>query len=100
MPSKSNAKGSGAKSQTKDVVTGGASQFSNTSSMPTSTETSHPPSQDSLRATEVLQQPNDAMTQARVDELSREGGVNKKKQKRRMKEAAKKAAVHNDSVGS
>lgn len=58
------------------------------------------PSQDRTEATELHQQSLKTVTQPGLDEPSRDSGVNKKKQKRRMKEAAKKAAESNDSVGS
>lgn len=107
MPSRSNARGSAAKSHTKDAARTRNGQESNTSTealLPSTNvtevkRTAQFSLQESPEANNAPHQRSKTMTQARVEELNREGGVNKKKQKRRMKEAAKKAAEYNDPVG-
>lgn len=102
MPSKANAKGSGAKNETnpvfKDATRARTSHDLNTSdqapSQPRKLPTAAGLNQSAIpgQSQAFRQQAGNIMTSSGVDELNREGGVNKKKQKRRMKEAAKKAA--------
>lgn len=87
MPSKLNSKVVGAKSQLK--VTGS-----------TNAASSHQPSEMNVQGQKQTNQSSSAtLPVAAAGELSKEAGVNKKKQKRRMKEAAKRAAEQPDLVG-
>ena len=114
MPPKSNAKGSGAKSQAKPfdpkdasrAVTGqniktSAEVISQSTKQPSPAGPKRYTGQAPIEADAPLHQSNDAMSQAVADDLTKEAaGGNRKKQKRRMKEAAKKAAEQTDPVGS
>ena len=105
MPSKTNAKGSGAKNQAKptsqnDAKTGNgsdantvASTSQQINSKPLPSETRQHPYPPVPEADKTRPDPSQGLLQDTITDHNKEGGgVNKKKQKRRMKEAAKRAA--------
>ena len=104
MPSKANIKGSSAKNQAKPVsqdiaragpgsdVKSSTETTSPAANMPATAKSKQLPHPHRPEADVLDQQSNRATTQPAVDELIKDGAVNRKKQKRRMKEAAKRAA--------
>ena len=109
MPSKTNTKGSGAKNQAKsaspNLAGGGHGSDANTAAAPSSQsgsrfsaiDTRQTLRSNSTEADNVRPEHADpTASQTATNDPNREGGVNKKKQKRRIKEAAKRAAEENE----